>query len=503
MDRYPIDESSPQNSDDGSPTASDRPAAERSNTQESIAPIPPAPAPPPTSGSASVFDRPAGHNSSLSSSTLPPPPPTAGLGSAPPTAPWQRPPSTATPPSPAAYPVAPATGPAGPPTTGSPFSSPASASFEPPPLGPNNGRWRVAAGALGGMAFSAVLVGGGFGLAQLVEDDPAPSPAVTEDAGSTELAVSDADAQAPTTVPAPLADIDAAEPIAAVAQAISPSVVLIETGIGQGSGIVWDAANGYIVTNDHVAGDATTVTVRFDNGVEVVGTVIGGDAARDIAVIQVDPTELDLVAAAFAPTASVDVGQLAVAVGSPFGLDQSVTAGIVSAVNRINPFGGSDPANPVPVAMIQTDAPINPGNSGGALADRQGRVIGMNTSIRTDGVSSDNAGVGFAVPSDTIVLIAQRIVDGESLELGFLGVSGDTLTDGTMGAIVTGVVDGAPAAVAGMEVGDLIVSVNGEVVRTMEELAADFKFFRPGETVDIDVLRDGQRVSFPIVVGSN
>jgi len=353
------------------------------------------------------------------------------------------------------------------------------------------------------MAFSAVLVAGGFGLAQIVDNDPMPVPEVTEDAGSTELAMTDNEVAAPTIVPAPLTDADAVEPIAAVAQAISPSVVLIETGVGQGSGIVWDAVNGYIVTNDHVAGDATTVTVRFDNGVEVVGTVIGGDAARDIAVVQVDPAEVDLVAAVFAPTASVDVGQLAVAVGSPFGLDQSVTAGIVSAVNRINPFGGSDPDNPVPVAMIQTDAPINPGNSGGALADRQGRVIGMNTSIRTGGASSDNAGVGFAVPSDTIVLIAQRIVNGESLELGFLGVSGDTLTDGTMGAIVTGVVEGAPAEEAGMEVGDLIISVNGEVVRTMEELAAVFKFFRPGELVDIVVLRDGERMTFPIVVGSN
>ncbi len=516
MDRYPIDESSPQNSDDGAPTASDRPAVEWSNTQDNTgavsppevapSPIPPAPAPPPASASASVFDRPAGHNSSTapvpisgnSPSTLPPPPPSAGMGSMPPTVPWERPPFSATPPSPAAYPAAAAVGLSGPPTT-----SPASASFEPLPLGSNGGRWRVAAGALGGMAFSAVLVAGGFGLAQIVDDDPMPVPEVTEDAGPTELAMTDNEVAAPTIVPAPLTDADAVEPIAAVAQAISPSVVLIETGVGQGSGIVWDAVNGYIVTNDHVAGDATTVTVRFDNGVEVVGMVIGGDAARDIAVVQVDPTEVDLVAAVFAPTASVDVGQLAVAVGSPFGLDQSVTAGIVSAVNRINPFGGSDPDNPVPVAMIQTDAPINPGNSGGALADRQGRVIGMNTSIRTGGASSDNAGVGFAVPSDTIVLIAQRIVNGESLELGFLGVSGDTLTDGTMGAIVTGVVEGAPAEEAGMEVGDLIISVNGEVVRTMEELAAVFKFFRPGELVDIVVLRDGARMTFPIVVGSN
>jgi S1-C subfamily serine protease len=242
--------------------------------------------------------------------------------------------------------------------------------------------------------------------------------------------------------------------------------------------------------------------VLLHNGVEVSGVVIGGDSARDISVVQIDPGDLDLVEATFAPSETVEVGQLAVAIGSPFGLDQSVTAGIVSAANRINPYGGSDEANPVPVEMIQTDAPINPGNSGGALANRDGHVIGMNTSIRTDG-SSDNAGVGFAVPSDTIVLIAERIINGESLELGFLGVSGDTPTDGTLGALVTSVVPGAPADDAGLEVGDLIISVDGAVVATMEELAADFKFFRPGELVKIEVLRDGERLVFDVTVGSN
>jgi len=273
--------------------------------------------------------------------------------------------------------------------------------------------------------------------------------------------------------------------------------------VGQGSGIIWDADNGYIVTNDHVTGDASSVRVLLHSGIEVSGVVVGGDSARDIAVVKVETEGLDLAAAVFAPTESVRVGQLAVAIGSPFGLDQSVTAGIVSAVNRINTFGGSDPANPVPVAMIQTDAPINPGNSGGALANRDGHVIGMNTSIRTDGVSTANAGVGFAVPSDTIILIAERIVNGESLELGFLGINGSTPTDGTVGALVTSVVEDSPASEAGLEIGDVILSVDGSVVATMEELAADFKFFRPGEQVVIDVLRDGERISLPVTVGSN
>lgn len=360
---------------------------------------------------------------------------------------------------------------------------------------------RVAAGVLGGMALSAALVGGGYALGQQ-DDGPVATTQVPVVNANTRGA-SNASDQPATPIPNPVAGDDAAEPIAAVASAVSPSVVLIDTGLGQGSGIIWDAQEGYIVTNNHVTSDAGAVSVLLHNGVQVSGIVVGGDPARDVAVIKVDPEGLNLVQAVFAPTSTVEVGQLAVAIGSPFGLDQSVTAGIVSAVNRINPFGGSDSANPVPVAMIQTDAPINPGNSGGGLADRQGRIIGMNTSIRTDGISSDNAGVGFAVPSDTIVLIAQRIVNGESLELGFLGISGDTLTDGTLGALVTSVVDGAPADDAGFEVGDLILSVDGSVVSTMEELSADFKFFRPGDHIEIEVLRDGARVTLAVVVGSN
>ena len=356
------------------------------------------------------------------------------------------------------------------------------------------------------MAFSAVLVGGGFALGQITDDDTPSAIDSAAPAGTVRPAIAapdsdNASAGSISVQPGPLSGIDADEPVAAVAEAVAPSVVLIATGVGQGSGIVWDAENGYIVTNDHVVGDATSVAVQLQNGVQINGTVVGGDSARDIAVIQVDPEGLNLIAAVFAPSETVEVGQLAVAIGSPFGLDQSVTAGIVSAVNRINRFGGSDTANPVPVSMVQTDAPINPGNSGGALADRQGRVIGMNTSIRTDGVSNDNAGVGFAVPSDTIVLIAQRIVDGESLELGFLGIGGETLTDGTLGAIVTDVVDSSPADVGGIEVGDLIISVDNSLIGTMDELAADFKFFRPGETVEIEILRDGERLLTQVVVG--
>ncbi|MDW3217626.1 MAG: trypsin-like peptidase domain-containing protein [Acidimicrobiales bacterium] len=353
------------------------------------------------------------------------------------------------------------------------------------------------------LAMASTLVAAGIIIGDSLNDEvattsPTPVDRPVQDAGSDGNSTPFLPIE-----PGPLAGEEGEEPVADVASAVSPSVVLIRTNEGQGSGIVWDAAEGYIVTNDHVTADADTVIVQFGDGNRVSGTVVGGDSARDIAVVQVDPEEVELVEAVFAPTETVEVGQLAVAIGSPFGLDQSVTAGIVSAVNRINSYGGSDPSNPVDVEMIQTDAPINPGNSGGALADREGRVIGMNTQIRTDGVSTGNVGVGFAVPSDTIVLIAQRIVDGESLELAHLGVSGATPADGTVGALVQSVVAGAPAANAGLQSGDLIVSLDGELISSMAELSAEVKLYRPGDQVQIEILRDGERLETTVTLGSS
>lgn len=295
---------------------------------------------------------------------------------------------------------------------------------------------------------------------------------------------------------APLCQADSLEPVVDVARALSPSIVTVETPGRGGSGVVWDAEKGYIITNDHVVGTSANVKITFADGQEVSGVVIGGDSSRDLAVVGVDPDEVNnLVPAPFAPTSSVEVGQLAVVIGGPFGYDQSVTAGVVSAINRVLEEGGSDRANPSPVEMIQTDAPINPGNSGGALADRNCRVIGINTLIRTTSIAGGNVGIGFAIPSDTIVLIANRIVSGESLDIGFLGIQGETPTDGSHGALVTSVVDGSPADASGLEAGDLIIAVNGKKVTSMLDLAAEIKLYRPDESVDILLLRDGIRLT--------
>ena len=284
----------------------------------------------------------------------------------------------------------------------------------------------------------------------------------------------------------------AEEPVVAVAEALSPSVVLVEVGpvgFGLGSGIVWDADNGYIVTNQHVVAGVDGVIITLSDGTRLDGEVVGGSSGHDVAVVRVDPEAAELVAATFAPASSVRVGQLAVAIGSPLGLAGTVTAGIVSAV-RIQVQGGSDPTSPVPVEMIQTDAAINSGNSGGALADWQGRVIGMNTLIQT--TTGGSIGLGFAVPSDTVDLIATRIVNGESLELGYLGISGHAADGDDLGVVVAEVLPGSPAEEAGLMAGDVIVSLASEPMYDIIELSAAIKLRRPGETVDMTIRRGSE-----------
>ena len=292
------------------------------------------------------------------------------------------------------------------------------------------------------------------------------------------------------TVPQYPAPTVSEEPVVAVAEALSPSVVLVEVdaqiGFGLGSGIVWDADNGYIVTNQHVVEGVEMVTVYLSDGTRLDGEVVGGSSGHDVAVVRVDPEAAELVAATFAPASSVRVGQLAVAIGSPLGLTGTVTAGIVSAV-RIQVQGGSDPNSPVPVEMIQTDAAINRGNSGGALADWQGRVIGMNTMIQT--TTGGSIGLGFAVPSDTVDLIASRIIKGESLELGYLGISGQAGEGDDVGVVVAEVLPGSPAAEAGLEAGDVIISLGDEPMYDIAELSAAIKLRRPGETVALTIRR--------------
>lgn len=337
-----------------------------------------------------------------------------------------------------------------------------------------------------GIAFvaGAALVAGGFGVAQLTENDPDATDAsvVEVSAPTSETAQSEAEGAGPSSsaTPPPLAG--ELEPAAFVAQLLGPSVVQVETNVGLGSGVVF--RDGLVMTNHHVIAASSQIQIRTSDGRTFETTLVGSDARNDIAVLRV-AEGANLPVAQLSPDAPV-VGQFTVAIGSPFQLQQTVTSGIVSALNRPvpNQVGGYN-------AMLQTDTAINPGNSGGALADRAGRVIGINTSIRTDGTSNSNVGIGFAVPIATALDVADRILAGDNLNPGVLGVSGSAL-DGEVGVLVDDVTSGGAAEEAGLLSGDRILTVNGAPVTSFDELAGLVQSNFSGDTVELIVERAGE-----------
>ena len=346
-----------------------------------------------------------------------------------------------------------------------------------PPFPPEPPRPRRKLGAstiAAGILAALLLVTGGFLASELTQEDPVETTTIQS---------------AP---PGPVsARSGGGEPVAAVARALLPSVVQLETGGGLGSGVVYDTG-GLILTAAHVVEGSTEVTVRLSDGRRVDGQVLGTDPASDIAVIDADADDLE--AATLAIDVPLEVGQTAIAIGSPFGLESSVTAGIVSAVGRTlqTPDGGA-------VSTVQTDAPINPGNSGGALVDRRGRVIGINDAILSDG--GDSAGIGFAIPIDTAYQVAQALVKGETPTIGFLGV---TPTDGTgdrPGALVTSIIPGSGAAEAGIQEGDLIVRFKDEPIENAADLIATIRATQPGTTATMEIVRDGQSQELDVTIG--
>lgn len=339
---------------------------------------------------------------------------------------------------------------------------------------------KVAAAAL----VAALALGGAAGVGFAAGNE------VGSDDGGTTSATTPVTSAGATTPAVPTAEDASTEPVAAVADALGPAVVQLETRTGLGSGFVYDADEGLIMTAAHVVDGATAVTVRLADGRSIEGTVVGADDGSDIAVVQIEAD--GLTAAQLAP-GDPDVGQLAVAIGSPFGLDQTVTSGIVSAVGRsVETPGGA-------VAMIQTDAPINPGNSGGALADRQGRVIGVNDSIASE--SGGNVGVGFAVPIETAKAIADRLVAGEPITNGFLGVSAADASGAQTGAQVVQVSAGSPAADAGIETGDVVTSIDGTAVDSSADLVAAIRSRQPGTEVTLGIARQGDDTEVTVTLG--
>jgi S1-C subfamily serine protease len=278
------------------------------------------------------------------------------------------------------------------------------------------------------------------------------------------------------------------ERIAEVAAIAAPSVVHLETRYASGSGVIFDD-EGHILTAAHVLEDVTDVTVRLHDGRTLEGEVIGLDEDTDVAVIQVDPS-LDLPVAQLALEAELEVGQLAVAVGSPFGLEHSVTAGIVSAVDRV--VEG--------VLMVQTDAAINPGNSGGPLVDAEGRVIGINDQMFSR--SGIFEGVGFAINIDLAVKVAEQLIAGEEVQLASLGVSVSASVGTSTGARVDQVEPGSAADGAGIQVGDLIISFDGDPITNGAQLRAAILDRDPGDRVDVIVLRDEEELTLTVWLDS-
>ncbi len=392
----------------------------------------------------------------------PPPPPPAGYGTDPTSSQSPSPPWGAT--DTGWHRTDPGVPPAGPPP--------------PPPGGtppPHRSRGWGRAAALGAIL---VLSAGSFVAGRALHDD-APTDAVTSATGVATTPV----------LPGTSGDD---EPVADVAAALSPAVVQIETGSGLGSGFVYDADQGLIMTAAHVVDGATDVTLRLADGRTADGTVVGADDGSDVAVVRTDAD--GLTAASLALDDDPEVGQLAVAIGSPFGLDQTVTSGIVSAVGRtVETPGGA-------VAMVQTDAPINPGNSGGALADRQGRVIGVNDSIASE--SGGNVGVGFAVPIGTAKQIADQLVAGQPIANGYLGVSAGDVTDGsTEGAQVVQVEPGGPGDDAGLRTGDVITAVDDGSITASADLVAAIRSHAPGDEVQLTVVRQGDESQVSVTLG--
>ncbi len=258
----------------------------------------------------------------------------------------------------------------------------------------------------------------------------------------------------------------------------------------EGTGFVYDK-QGNIITAAHVVSDASKITVRFTDGTTAKATLVGSDPSTDTAVIKVSVAAGKLTPLTLANSSAVEPGEGVVAIGSPFGYAESITAGIVSAVDRdIEAPNGYTIPN-----AIQTDAPINHGNSGGPLIDSSGNVVGVNVQIATDSQngSSINAGVGFAVPSNTVKSVVTDLIAGKTVEHAYLGVTVGDNASGS-GAQVGTVRAGSPAAAAGLKSGDVITAVDGVTVENANQLTAAVSGHRPGDELRLTVTRNGSTV---------
>ncbi|MDB1122974.1 DegQ family serine endoprotease [Vibrio algarum] len=270
---------------------------------------------------------------------------------------------------------------------------------------------------------------------------------------------------------------------------------------GLGSGVIVDAKKGHIVTNYHVINGADEIKVKLHDGREYDAELIGGDEMSDIALLKLESTK-NLTQIKVADSDKLRVGDFSVAIGNPFGLGQTVTSGIVSALGRsglnIENFEN----------FIQTDAAINSGNSGGALVNLRGELIGINTAIL--GPNGGNIGIGFAIPSNMVINLTDQILEFGEVKRGMLGVQGGEVTselaealgyEASKGAFVSQVVQDSAADKAGLEAGDIIIEINDKEIRTFSELRAKVATLGAGKEITLGVIRDGKKKSFDVTLG--
>jgi len=320
------------------------------------------------------------------------------------------------------------------------------------------------------------------------------------------------------------------EPIAAAAATALPSVVNIDVTAssaatsaafpqghpdvpsgGTGSGVAYKSASDggtYILTNNHVVEGASTIVVTPASGERMEATLVGTDPQTDIAVVKV---KAKLPVISVADSEKLVVGQTVVAIGSPYGLQHSVSSGVVSALHRsiTSPYSSDSTGTAYPlVDVIQTDAAINPGNSGGALVDRLGRLVGIDSAIYTE--SGSNAGIGFAIPSKTVVRIADELIAGGKATHPFLGVEGRTVTAATAktaglakaeGAYIENVIPDTGAARAGLRNGDIVTALDGTTIRTMDDLILAVRRTQVGDKVSLKVWRDRAEITIEMTIG--
>jgi putative serine protease PepD len=309
--------------------------------------------------------------------------------------------------------------------------------------------------------------------------------------------------------------------IAAIAKALEPSVVSITvtTPIGQesGSGVVL-RSDGTILTNNHVVSGAAQggqIEVKFSDGKKMAATVTGTDPATDLAVIKASGVS-DAKPATLGSSDRLRVGDPVVAIGSPLGLEGSVTSGIVSALHRTLTEGGGDqqqlPQFPgrgqaqggtAIGDAIQTDAAINPGNSGGPLVNGTGQVVGVNTAIATSGGGNGNIGVGFAIPVDTAKQVADQLIKSGKATHAFLGVTLSDASGDQQGALIATVQRGTPAGSAHLQEGDIVTAIDGKTVDGADSLSAAIRGHQPGDRIALTYVRGGQKHTVTVSLASS